>query len=258
MIQTKNLTYSIDDKVLINNLSLNFSEDKLTLIVGANGAGKSTLIHLLSQELSLTDGSILFNDRDIVSISKAEMAQQRAVLSQDVELSFPLSVQEIVMMGRYPHFKNSASNQDIKICDDAMKFFNVDQMIDRNYMTLSGGEKQRVQFARVAAQIWPDDSNKTKYLFLDEPLTYLDIYFQYQFMDKLKELMKLQKMIIIGVVHDINLAFQYADNVVMLSKGNKIADGANKAVFTSENIKKTFSMEAKFFQDEANKEYICF
>lgn len=258
MIQTKDLSYKIGNKVLIDKLSLSFSEHQLTLIVGANGAGKSTFIQLLSQELNPSSGSILFNDRNITAISKAEMAQQRAVLSQDIELSFPLSVQEIVMMGRYPHFKNSARNQDIKICEEAMKFFDVYPMMDRNYMTLSGGEKQRVQFARVAAQIWPDDSNKTKYLFLDEPLTYLDIYFQYQFMDQLKELMQLQPMLILGVVHDINLAYQYADNVVMLSSGKLIAAGDTKTVFSSENLIQTFKMKPKFFKDEQLKEYICF
>lgn len=256
MIYTKNLAYKVKGKTLLNDISLTFNPNEITMVIGANGAGKSTLIKLLSQQLTSTNGTIFYGDKTVENISTGKLAKVRAVLSQNVDLAFPLTVEQIVMMGRYPHFDGKPKEVDYEICKKAIDFFDISPMVNRNYLTLSGGEKQRVHFARIAAQIWPDSNEQTKYLLLDEPLTYLDVYYQYEFMRKIKELMKLQHMVVIGVVHDLNLAYRYADRMVLLHQGSTLAAGIPQVVFTPDNILNAFKVKARILKDDDGKEYV--
>lgn len=258
MITTKNIGFAIKDKDLLKNISLHFHPNEISMIVGPNGAGKSTLIHLLSQEHICTSGSITFNGKGLYQFPFNEMAKIRAVLSQNTQLAFPLTVEEVVIMGRYPHYKDKPNKVDKEICQQTMAFFNVTELAKRNYLTLSGGEKQRVHFARVTAQIWPDNNDQTKILLLDEPLTYLDIYYQYEFLNLLKRLIKMQSMIIIGVVHDLNLAYKYADKVSLLHNGGLLADGTPNEVFTKENIQRAFKVSSSVVSTSAGEKVLCF
>ncbi|MCB0703968.1 MAG: heme ABC transporter ATP-binding protein [Saprospiraceae bacterium] len=258
MIKAENISYSIKGKNLLHGISLSFNPDEISMIIGPNGAGKSTLIKLLSQQISCTSGNIQYNNRDMKLFAKSELAKVRAVLSQNTHMVFPLSVEEVVMMGRYPHFHDKPTRLDKEICEQTMAFFKVDEMAKRNYLTLSGGEQQRVHFARVTAQIWPDNTKSTKVLLLDEPLTYLDIYYQHEFLTILKQLMQLQSMVIIGVVHDLNLAYKFADKVTLLSKGNLLAHGNTELVCTKENIKKAFLIEPSILKNEKGERFLCF
>jgi iron complex transport system ATP-binding protein len=159
---------------------------KLHLLIGPNGAGKSTLIKVLARLLRPQNGKVEYDGADVQHASEAILAKQRAVLSQAVEVAFPLSVREVVMMGRYPHFGGHPGPNDEKIVDEVMAHFDVTEFSERNYQTLSGGERQRVNFARVLAQLWRDDNSTGRYLFLDEPLTFLDIRHQIDFMKKVR------------------------------------------------------------------------
>ncbi|MCO6497976.1 MAG: hypothetical protein J5I50_09960 [Chitinophagaceae bacterium] len=123
-----------------------------------------------------------------------------------------------------------------------MSFFDLNAFKDRDYVTLSGGEKQRVHFARVAAQLWQQEDGVTKYLLLDEPLTFLDVYYQFDFMDKLRELVDDRKWVVVGVVHDLNLAGKYADQISLMYGGRLIAQGERREVLTTENIKKAYGL----------------
>lgn len=258
MIKTKDLHYKIKDKQLIEGLSLTFESNEITMIVGPNGAGKSTLIQLLSQQLEPTSGQIEFYGRPTAELATEKMAKKRAVLSQNTAMAFPLTVKEVVMMGRYPHFAGKPRQQDEEICMESMALFNISEMKDRNYLTLSGGEQQRVHFARIAAQIWPEGSDATKILLLDEPLTYLDIFYQYEFLRIIKQLMEVQNMIVIGVVHDLNLAYQFADKVAMLANGKLVSFDDPANVFTPQNIKFTFKVKAKILQDDKGGKHLSF
>lgn len=172
MVTLENITYEVKGKTLIKDVSANFEKAKINLILGPNGAGKSTLIKLINGELQATKGNILFEGLNLKQISRKAQAQFRAVLSQSLELSFPLSVHEVVLMGRYPHFESKPGTNDLEICEESMKLFDLQEIKARNYLTLSGGEKQRVQFARVWAQIWEPIKGKSRLLLLDEPLTF--------------------------------------------------------------------------------------
>lgn len=256
MITTQNLTYSVNGKVLIEDVSTVFNANKINLIIGANGAGKSTLINLLCNQINPTKGSILYEG--LKTQVSSELSKVRAVLSQHIDMAFPLTVREIVLMGRYPHFSHRPTEKDKKIVNEAMDLFKVNAFSDRNYQTLSGGEKQRVHFARVVSQIWPDENKQTKCLLLDEPLTYLDVYYQFDFMNKIKAIMQLQPMVVIGVLHDLNLAYQYADQVLLLENGKVFQSGTPEKVFTKETILQVFDLEPSFFKDNNGKRHLSF
>ena len=248
MLEAKNVTYVVGERELISQLSVSFAPGKLHLIVGPNGAGKSTLIKILSRHLRPQQGAVTYDGRDISSENELALAKRRAVLSQAIEVAFPLSVREVVMMGRYPHFGGRPGPLDEQIVDDMMCFFDVTEFATRNYQTLSGGERQRVNFARVLAQLWRDGeaSDACRYLFLDEPLTFLDIRHQIDFMKKIREFGSAPDVVTVGVVHDLGLAARFADEVVLLNNGRVVADGAPDTVLTTENIRNVFGVEPTF------------
>src|SRR5436190_22783842 len=158
MLEASNITFRVGNKELISDVSLTFEPGKLHLIIGPNGAGKSTLIKIFARLLRPQTGVIEYEGVDVRDAAESDLARRRAVLSQAVEVAFPLSVREVVMMGRYPHFGTRPGPVDEKIADELMDFFEVTEFSDRNYQTLSGGERQRVNFARVLAQLWRTDS----------------------------------------------------------------------------------------------------
>lgn len=257
MIETKNLSHTIGNKLILDDVSVSFPSGKLHLIIGPNGAGKSTLVKLISNQIQASNGSIHYGTKALKSLTISELAKIRAVLSQNIELAFPLKVSEVVMMGRYPHFTSKPTEKDYLACNEAMAFFDVSEMANRDYMTLSGGEKQRVHFARVASQIWLPVANYCRYLILDEPLTFLDVHYQFHFMHKLLELLKQKDMVVVGVVHDLNLAAKFADQIVLLHQGKVLASGTPNKVLTKEYIKKAYHLEPVFHKTE-NTTYLFF
>lgn len=258
MIETKNLGVLIEGKTILKDISSSFNVNEVSFIIGPNGAGKTSLIKLLTQQIKPSEGSILLNSRSIESYGRKELAKFVGVLSQSIDIAFPLNVEEVVMMGRYPHFTHKPSAADRQICKEAMAFFDIEKLAGRSYLDLSGGEKQRVQFARVAAQIWPDASNQKKFLFLDEPLTYLDVYYQYRFMQQIRELGQKQPLTIIGVVHDLNMAMRYGDKIILLKDQRVLAQGKPKEVFTKELIYEAFRVEPHFLMDDSGNRFFSF
>jgi iron complex transport system ATP-binding protein len=246
MIRLENVSYEIGNKNLLEDVSVTFEVGKMNLIVGPNGAGKSTLIKLISGLLRPTSGKVFIGAEEINCLSPQKISKSRAVLSQNIDLAFPLKVWEVVMMGRYPHFISKPTKQDEQACEEAMHFFDVLNLAERNYLTLSGGEKQRVHFARVLSQTWFPIENQPRILLLDEPLTFLDIQYQFQFMKQLQTLLKDQNLCVVGVLHDLNLAARFADTVLLLNQAKVLSHGTAKEVFTSQNIKMAFQLEATF------------
>lgn len=257
MLETKHISFSIGEKKLIDDVSVSFEAGKVNLIIGPNGAGKSTFIKLISNQLKASSGEILYSGKAIQDISISELAKFRAVLSQNIEVSFPLKVKEVVMMGRYPHFTGAPETKDWQACEEAMRFFDVWEMGERDYLTLSGGEKQRVQFARVVSQIWFPKIQQHRYLILDEPLTFLDVHYQFEFMHRLQELLKQKDLLVIGVVHDLNLAAKFADKLLLLHQGKVLATGSVEEVLSKEYIKTAYQLEP-IIQMVNNARYIFF
>jgi iron complex transport system ATP-binding protein len=241
MITLSNLHYQIGQRQLLQDINLRFEKGKINLIMGANGAGKSTLIKILCKQIEPAKGEVYLGDRLLSSFSHRELARIRAVLSQHIDIAFPLRVEEVVMMGRYPHFTGKPGTNDHHACTAAIESFELTAFIGRDYTTLSGGEKQRVHFARVMAQTWYPQEGFDRYLLLDEPLTFLDIQYQYQFMEQLTRLAN-SGYVVVGVVHDLNLAARFADHLVLLHQGKVIAAGEPNHVLTPEHIEKAFGI----------------
>jgi iron complex transport system ATP-binding protein len=242
MLKTENIHYSIGKKLILNGISTVFHPGEFNMILGPNGSGKSTFLKIFGGEINKYDGSVFYGDKKIAHLKKEELAKRRAVMSQQPELSFPLMVEEVVMLGRYPHFNFSPNKKDETICNEVMMRMNLLSFKERNYLTLSGGEKQRVQYARVLAQIWQKPSEGYRYLFLDEPLTSLDINYQQEFLQIAREFTN-ANTVLIAVLHDINLAIQYADKLFFLKEGELIAHGKPKVIVTKALIKEVFDVD---------------
>jgi iron complex transport system ATP-binding protein len=251
MLAANNLVFRVGQRALVDRVSAQFERGRLHLIIGPNGAGKSTLIRLLARLLPAAEGQVLYDGVDVAQRKERDLAKYRAVLSQAVEVAFSMPVRDLVLMGRYPHFSTRPGTRDIKVRDEVMDFFDVAGMADRSYGTLSGGEKQRVQFARVLAQIWLPLDGATRVLFLDEPLTFLDIGHQIDFMEKIRVFGAQKDVIVVGVLHDLNLAAQFADQVLLLHEGRVLAHGAAGEVLTGEHLRRAFGIKPVLLMNPA-------
>jgi iron complex transport system ATP-binding protein len=242
MLRTEHIYYRVGKKIILDNINIDFLPGEFNMILGPNGSGKSSFLRIFSGELPATEGTVFYEGKKISQVKKEELAKHRAVMSQQPELSFPLTVEEVVMMGRYPHFNFNPGKKDMDICEEVISRMELRSFKERNYLTLSGGEKQRVQYARVLAQIWEKPAQGgCRYLFLDEPLTSLDINYQQEFLKVAREFMGADT-VLIAVMHDINLAVQYADRLFFLKEGGLVAQGTPAAILTEELIKKVFNV----------------
>jgi len=226
---------------ILRGISTEFAPGLLHVIVGPNGSGKSTFLKAFSGEWPITAGAVYYDGQPLAALPKIRLAQRRAVMSQLPELHFPIRVDDIVMMGRYPHFTYRHGPHDTDICRQAMERLGVLELADRDYLTLSGGERQRVQFARALAQIWDTPAAGSRYLFLDEPVSSLDVHYQHEFLG-LARTLAASGIVVIVVLHDLNLALQYADRMLFLKRGEIVAAGEAPAIVTPELIGEVFGV----------------
>lgn len=250
MIKVRELSFKVGDKKLLDNLSFDAYKGELLAILGANGAGKSTLMKLLCKEIRPSSGTITINEKALNDYRLEDLAKTRAVLSQHNTLSVSFQVNELVLMGRYPHFKQKPTEEDFRIVREAMEETGITHLASRDYNTLSGGEQQRVQLARVIAQIY-DSPNAC--LFLDEPTNGLDLLYQQQIMELARKLAD-RGYCVVCILHDINFASRFADRIMMLKQGKKVAEGLPIEVINCENIHETFSIKVKLMECEG---YTC-
>lgn len=246
MLKAENLSFQIGSKTLIDNVSLTLMPGELTMVLGPNGAGKSTLLKLLTGTETPRQGQIFYDDRPLSYIPLATQARQKAVLSQLLSLPFDLSVLEVVMMGRYPYFDLNPTASDNQIADYCLESVGMSRFKTRAFTSLSGGEKQKIHLARVLAQLHrqPNDTS-TKYLFLDEPISALDIQYQHQILGLVRNLAQ-QNMVVFVIVHDINLALQYAQKVVLMAEGRIYGMGTADQVLTETAIEAVFNLRPYF------------
>ncbi|MCF0051295.1 heme ABC transporter ATP-binding protein [Dyadobacter sp. LJ53] len=246
MIEIMNVGFEVRKKALLKDISFNVSPGQFWAVVGANGAGKSTLIKILSAELSPTSGSVFLNGKDLKKHKLRDLARKRAVLSQQNVISLSFTVQEIVLMGRYPFYEAEPAQKDLEIVEVCLKKVGISALKNQPYPTLSGGEQQRVQLARALAQIWETENGL---LLLDEPTTGMDLLHQFETFHLAKELAA-KGFSIVAVVHDLNQALQYADQVLMLKNGQGYAVGSPEEVLNERIIKDVFGLPVKIVQSE--------
>jgi len=248
MLRTEKISFSVGKKQILKNVSASFLPGEFNMILGPNGSGKSSFLKIFSGEINRFQGTVLYENKKIKELRKEELAKKRAVMSQQADLGFPLLVEEVVMMGRYPHFTFNPNKKDVTICNEVIERMNLVEFKERNYLTLSGGEKQRVQFARVLAQVWEKPADGYRYLFLDEPLNSLDISYQHEFLQAAVELIK-DQTVLIAVMHDINLAAHYADNLFFLKEGEMVVHGSPKDILTENILEKVFNVKTKVIEN---------
>jgi len=229
--------------VLIDKVSCDLEIGEVLSIIGPNGAGKSTLLKAIAGDLPYRGEIAIKGVSDVAKLR----ARQVAVLPQLSLLNFPYRVSEVVGLARIPHA--TGRQRDQQIVHQALQMMDIDFLQDRLYTELSGGEKQRVQLARVLAQVWDanDAENGTRLLLLDEPTAALDLGHQQQLMSVISDFAK-QGVAVIMVLHDINLAAHNTDKMLALLCSQRVAFGAPKDVMTVENINTLFGIEAKLIK----------
>mgnify|MGYP006294575079 FL=1 len=239
MLSAQALGYTTSGRTLLQDVSLQVSPGELLAIVGPNGAGKSTLLKLLCGDLTPTTGQLSMDGRPLRALRPRHRAQRRAVLPQSSTLTFPFRVRDVVLMGRTPHAPGAPRRQDHEIAEEALERTGVARHADRAYPTLSGGEQQRAQLARVLAQIWHAPPDGHRYLFLDEPTNNLDLGHQHHALQVARTLAD-ERAAVVAVLHDLNLAAQYADTLLLLDQGRARALGPPAKVLTPDTLEATF------------------
>lgn len=240
MIEAKKISVEIGDKKLVNDVSMSLRPGKFSVILGKNGAGKSTFLKTLTGDLKPSGGEVRVDGISLSKNKPEDLARKRAVMMQNLHLSFSFTALEVVLMGRTPHTKGFETSADRAIAVECMKQASVDHLVDRSFPTLSGGEKQRVQLARMLAQLWDRiEAGEPSCLLLDEPLASLDLSHQHSIMHLIRGLSR-KKVAVLMILHDLNLAAQYADEVNIMKDGRTHALGVPNDVFKPEIIKMAF------------------
>ena len=228
MIKVNKLSFSYDKKKeFIKDLTFNIEKGKITTILGPNGSGKSTVLSLLCGLNKISSGEIIINDKDIKSMKYKDIAKEIATVHQQNTVPDDITVKELIAYGRMPYKKYFAKNShdDEEIVKWAIETTGLESLKDKEVMSMSGGERQRVFIAMALAQ-------KSKILFLDEPTTYLDIYHQIELLELIKELKEEEGLTIVMVLHDINQALTYSDNIIVMKNGELIKSGEASEVIS--------------------------
>ncbi|HEY4307528.1 MAG TPA: ATP-binding cassette domain-containing protein [Gemmatimonadaceae bacterium] len=251
MVELRDVSYRAGNTLILDRVSARFRTNAFNVILGPNGAGKSTMLRLATGLATPTSGDVRYDGRAIADFEPKELAKLRAVLSQHVELAFPLPVIDVAMMGRYPHYGRVATAQDRAIVEQALEMVGMIDRRDQAYPTLSGGERQKVQLARVLAQIWTDGSSQSsgRYLFLDEPTTSLDVHYQIQILDIARSLL-VQQCTIVAILHDLNVAFEYGDHYVLLEQGRVALEAERASEIGQAELERVFHVRARRIDDE--------
>lgn len=249
MLIANNISYTIGSKGILHDVSFTLKPGEFKAVVGPNGAGKSSLLKIVIGENKYYQGKVSYHDKPLKAFGIKEISKVRAVLPQESQVNFPFTVSEIVEMGRSAIMEKKLHLD--KVVEEVMQSTGVTSFRERNYHTLSGGEKQKVQLTRVIAQIW-DSSDLSKFIFLDEPTASLDMAQQHQILGLAKQLCK-KDVGVFAVIHDLNLAAQYADNLMFMKKGKVVCQGPVKQVMNKRIIEKTFEHEVAMAFDEINE-----
>ncbi len=245
-LQAKNLSYRTrTGEVLVDSINMELKSGEVVGVLGPNGAGKTTLLKMLSGELAPTSGEVRIAGERLPELAHAERALHVAVLPQAGTLTFPYPVIDIVLLGRLPHRHRSSARTDRRIAFRCLEQVEAEHLAERSYPTLSGGEKQRVQLARILAQLESahTENLSEKYLLLDEPTSALDLSHQHQVLESARS-MASRGAGVLAILHDLNLASQYTDRLLVLHGGKAAAEGPAGVILEPVMIQRVYGVEA--------------
>ena len=238
ILQIKKVGFRYVEERVLKNISFEIKNGEFLGIIGPNGSGKTTLLKIIDRILIPQEGSIWLSGINIDEMKRDALARLIAVVPQDFPITFPFSVEEIVLMGRAPHLGRLRfeGKKDYEIAHGAMEMTDTLSFANRSINELSGGERQRILIARALAQ-------QPQIILLDESTAFLDIKHQIDFFDLIKNLNKKEGLTVISVTHDINLASLYCDRVILLNAGNIHCMGIPDEVITESNIKEVYETD---------------
>ena len=252
MIKIDKLNFSYGSRKILQGIELELKEKKLTGILGPNGCGKSTLLKNILGYLKSESGEIFIDGKNSNEISQKEKAKLLSLVPQKSQLVSAMDVEEFVLMGRLPHLKNSwdgYSKSDRELAHKYLSELDLEKFLKRKAPTLSGGEFQRVLLARALTQ-------QTKIILLDEPTSALDLNHALDLMKKVKENVIKNGLTAIAVLHDLNLAAMFCDELVMLKDGKVYAQGSPKETLTVDNLKAIYDLDCSICYTEKDIPYI--
>ena len=235
MLSIQQVTKKIEDKSLLDNVSFDVPKGSSIGLIGPNGAGKSTLMKLISAYEKPTGGSITFHGQDVQHWNVKKLAQRIAVLTQEGLAAYPIKVFDAILLGRYPHlgFFQRESKKDYELVEEVLAFTSLTDLKDQFLDTLSGGERQRVAIAKAMVQ-------QPELLLLDEPTTFLDIGHQLNILRLVKEWQRKDTLTVIMVMHDLNLASQFCEELILMSEGKVVRSGSNEEIIDSDLLKNVY------------------
>lgn len=238
MLEVKNISINYQTCEVISDVSFSLQENKIVAVLGANGAGKTTLLKALNGALPITKGAILLDKKPLQSFSRRDIAQKISVVAQENETKFPVTVLEYVLSGRFAHggVFGWESADDLRIANNALEMCDLKNFESRLMNELSGGERQRVVFARALA-------TQARILLLDEPTANLDLSHQSILFRLVRERCTTCNSSAVIITHDLNLAAEFADEILLLKRGKVVAKGAPSEVLTVENLREVFEVE---------------
>lgn len=246
VIEARDVSFRVRGKPLVENATLSLEPGRVAVIIGPNGAGKSTLLRLLSGELTPDDGQIESFGQPLRSIPAWRLACRRAVMAQAARLNFPFLVHEVVRLGIEGLGRSRTRALVDEMVEDALHQADMLAFAARDFQSLSGGEQQRVQFARVLCQLLAGRSvEPTQVLFLDEPIASLDLCHQISLLAAARDLARNNNVAVLAILHDLNLSAAFADDLIAMHRARVIATGPPDIVLTRELLRDVFSIDMK-------------
>ena len=248
MIEVKNISKSYGSKKVVDNVSFNIEEGKITSFIGPNGAGKSTVLSIISRLLDADSGEVFVDGKEIKEWNSKELSKKLSILKQSNTLNIRLTIRELVSFGRFPYCEGKLKKEDEKFVEDALNYMQLTDIQDKYLDELSGGQKQRAYIAMIVAQ-------NTDYILLDEPLNNLDMKHSAEMMRMLRQMVNDFGKTIVIVIHDINFASCYSDNIVALKDGKLVNHTSTEDMITEKNLSRLYDMN--FNIREVNNQKIC-
>ena len=239
----KNISYKAGDVNILNDVSLSVEKGEIVSLVGPNGAGKSTLLNILTGDISPDSGEVFYENFNLNELNILDRSFYRSVMSQSQQIVFDFSVKEIIEMGWLDKGNAQFSEHFDQAVLDISSVCQLDNLLERKFNRLSGGEQRRVHFARTLLQLWrPSDSMDPAYMLLDEPTANLDLYFEI----KLMEIIKKKAVNNVGVfliLHDLNLAAKFSDKIALINKGKIVSYGTPREVLKPNILEEIYNLK---------------
>lgn len=248
MIEIKNITKKYGNKTVLKNVSFNIEKGKITSLIGPNGAGKSTVLSMITPIGKNDGGEVIIEGKKLSDFNTKELAKKIAILKQANNINIRLTIKELVEFGRFPYCEGRLKKEDKKYVEEAIEYMGLQEIENRYLDELSGGQRQRAFIAMVIAQ-------NTEYILLDEPLNNLDIKHSVEMMKVLQNLVKELNKTVVIVMHDINFASCYSDNIVVMKNGKVVRASEKECVINKEFLEEIYEIDFDIRDIGGNK--IC-